>query len=230
MELRYEKAYGGIDVFSDKKTSFPYPRNHLGRGFVVKNKKESVDELVLPNIEDPYDLITPQRLCLIKYDKWEKQPMPTGFGWLPKQYQPRAGYAGILPADRSTEQILRKAYAKFLPKEDQKTYLGNELPDMNFKFFSGASEGLKLNYLKGDEKIETKNLTKDGDLNFKLPGETPKIEIDVGEGVQETDEVIHTVMIDMEEKKLDIIWRGSIEYPEPDWLKEMSKLEISIKK
>src|SRR5205814_6104520 len=33
MELRYERAYGGIDVFSDPICPFPYPRNHLGKGF-----------------------------------------------------------------------------------------------------------------------------------------------------------------------------------------------------
>ena len=56
MEIRYEFAYGGIDVFSDRKVAYPYPRNPLGRGFVIARRAEMVDSLDLPNIEDAADL------------------------------------------------------------------------------------------------------------------------------------------------------------------------------
>lgn len=228
MELRYEKAYGGIDVYSNKETSYPYPRNQLGRGFVVSNTKASVDKLKLPNIEDPNDLLTPDRLCLNDYENWGNQPMPVGFGWLPKHYKPRADFAGIMPADRSAEQELRKAYAKLVPKEEQEAYINNKLPKMDFHFFNGASQGLAMQYLSGTEQITTTNLNKEGKLAFELPDDNPNISIDIGNDIQKTQVVIHTVMIHMEEKQVDIVWRGAIKYPGPDWLTQMPKLEIVV--
>ena len=84
MELRYERAYGGIDVYSDKTTSYPYPRNLLGRGFVVANSERAIDKLALPNLEDPATSLAPERLCVEDYRRWEQQPFPAGLGWFPK--------------------------------------------------------------------------------------------------------------------------------------------------
>ena len=109
MELRYERAYGGIDVFANKIVPYPYPRNHLGQGFVVANTEKRVHNLMLPNLEDPQDRLTPERLCLEDYSRWEQQPFPAGLGWFPKTWLPRAQLAGIMPADRETERQLRQA-------------------------------------------------------------------------------------------------------------------------
>ncbi len=128
MDLRYELAYGGIDIRSDKTATYPYPRNPLGRGFAVANSPKSVDHLPLPNIEDPETPLTPEQLCLGNYQKWEQQPMPAGFGWVPKTWLPRAQLAGILPADRATEHELRQAYVKLVPAEHRQAYLEHGLP------------------------------------------------------------------------------------------------------
>src|SRR4029077_9446591 len=34
MDLCYERAYGGVDIYSEPKMQCVYPRNHLGRGYV----------------------------------------------------------------------------------------------------------------------------------------------------------------------------------------------------
>lgn len=228
MELRYEYTYGGIDVYSDKAVSYPYPRNPLGRGFVVKNTEQSVDKLPLPNIEDPADLITPERLCIEEYNQWENQPFPAGFGWFPKTWLPRAKLAGILPADRALEQQLRQAYAKLVPAEHRKIYLNNNLPDMDFRFFNGASRGLAFPFLKGGEEIATANLSPKGIVYFYLPYDTPRLGLDIGFGIQEPEVVMHTVMIRMEENQVDLVWRGAVPYPGPDWLPQMRKMEVSV--
>jgi hypothetical protein len=158
MDLRYERAYGGIDVYSDKKTSYPYPRNPLGRGFIVEYTKEGIENLELPNLEDPNDLLTPDRLCVSEYSRWQDQPMPAGLGWFPKYWRPRAELAGIMPADRPVEQELRKAYSAFLPATQRPNYMKNGIRDMDFRFFNGASPGLVMPYLNGNEEIATANL------------------------------------------------------------------------
>jgi hypothetical protein len=229
LALRYEYAYGGIDVYSDKNTAYPYPRNPLGRGFIVQNNEAGITHLELPNIEDPNDLISAESLCLENYENWKNQPTPTGFGWFPKYYQPRSTFAGIMPADRAVEQQLRNAYAAFVPTEHRDSYLSNGIADMDFRFFNGASDGLVLPYLKGDEAIATANLGPEGIIQFQLPGDRPEIGLDIGDGVKQTDTVIHTVMVHMEERQVDIVWRCAIPYRGPEWLVEMRKMETVIK-
>jgi hypothetical protein len=227
--LRYEHAYGGIDVYSDRQTAYPYPRNPLGRGFIVENTKDGIDNLELPNIEDPDNLLSAERLCIQNYSNWKNQPMPAGLGWFPKYFQPRSEFAGIMPADRKVEQELRNAYAALLPSEHRDIYLNNGIRDMDFRFFNGASSNLVMPYLKGNEEIATANLGPEGIVTFQLPGDTPEIGLDIGDGVKTTETVIHTVMIHMEERQVDIVWRAAIPYKGPDWLVEMRKMETVIR-
>lgn len=228
MSLCYERAYGGIDVYSDKAIPYPYPRNPLGCGFTVKNLEQSVDNLALPNIEDPNDLLTPERLCVDVYSEWEHLPFPAGLGWFQKTWLPRAQLAGILPADRALEQELRQAYAKLVPSDQREVYLKNGLPDMDFRFFNGASPSLVFPYLKGGEEIATANLSSEGILFFYLPHDAPHLGLDIGFGMQEPEVVMHTVLIRMEERQVDLVWRGAVPYPGRDWLPQMRKMEVAV--
>ncbi len=228
MQLLYERAYGGVDIYSDPKVQVVYARNPLGRGFAERNVPRAVDNLPLPNIEDPADPLTPERLCVGHFMYWERQPMPAGFGWVHKTWQPRASLAGVMPADRATEQELRKAYAQFVPPEQKEMYEQTGLPDMDFRFFNGASSGLAVPYLAGDEVIAAANLTPDGRLLFHLPGERPGLVLDLGEGAQEAPVVLHTVMVQVEERRVDMVWRAAFPYRGPDWLPEMKKMEVIV--
>ncbi len=228
MELRYDLAYGGVDVFSDPKVPCIYARNHLGRGFVVKNIRKSVEKLPLPNLEDPADRLTPERLCVEKFWEWERQPMPASLSWFSKYWRPRALYAGVMPADRLAEQELRAIFAQAVPPEQRAIYEQTKLPDMDFRFFSGASPGLVAPFLRGDEAVQTMNLTPEGRLEFLLPGDRPGIAVDIGGGAQDPEVVLHTVMIRMEDRQVDLVWRGAVPYAGPDSLPELKMLEVIV--
>jgi hypothetical protein len=228
MELRYERAYGGTDVYSDPKVLYPYPRNPLGRGFVVANTPKSVHDLPLPNLEDAEAPLASLPLCVGEYDRWTACPRPAGFGWFPKVWLPRAELAGILPLDRPIEQELRRAYAQLLPEDQREPYLTHGIRDMDFRFFNGASDRLALPFLRGGETIVTENLSPDGRRTFQLPSDVPRIGLDLGEGVHEPVVALHTVMIRMDDGELDLVWRGAVPYRGPDWLPEMRRMEVSI--
>ena len=228
LELRYEFAYGGVDIYSDIRVPFPYLRNPLGRGFAVKNTEKTIQGLALPYIEDPDNPLTPELLCCEDFTAWEQQPMPAGLGWLPKTWLPRAQFAGVMPGDRAVEQELRQAYTELVPSEHREMYAKTQLPDMDFRFFNGASSGLTFPYLKGDEMIKTANLTPQGQCHFYLPGEQPKIGLDIGEGLYEPEVVLHTVMIRMEDKQVDMVWRGAVPYPGSDWLPKIKKMDVMV--
>jgi hypothetical protein len=228
MEIRYERAYGGVDIRSDPKLPCPYPRNHLGLGYVIKNERKTIDNLALPNLEDPRNRLVPAQLAKGHFIAWERQPMPQSFGWVSKFWRPRSTLAGVMPADRQVEQALRNVYASIIPPEQKELYSQTKLPDMDFRFFNGASDGLALPFLSGDEDVRLINLDPDGDLLFKLPGERPRIGLDIGKGAEEPPVILHTVMIDMNERQLDLVWRGAVPYPGPDWLPEMRKMEALV--
>jgi hypothetical protein len=195
---------------------------------VIANSKKAVDNLDLPNFEDPRNMLSPARLCVGHFMHWERQPVPQGFGWYSKYWQPRASLAGVLPADRAVEQNLRKVYAQAVPPEQRKQYEENRLPDMDFRFFNGASPGLAVPALSGDETVRTTHLTPEREQSFQLPDECPKIGLDLGSGVQGPPVVLHTVMIRQEEQQVDLVWRAAVPYPGPDWLPQMRKMEVLI--
>jgi hypothetical protein len=228
MELRYERAYGGVDVYTNPICQYVYPRNHLGKGFAVGNNKASVEALQLPNLEDPKDLLTPERLCVGKIENWLEQPRPSGFGWYSRYWQPRVGWAGILPGDKQHEQTMRAAYAQLLQPPFRAIYEENTLPVVDFRFFNGASPGLSVPYLAGDETVRLIYLTPDGNMTFRLPGESPAITLDIGNGPKAEKVVLHTVQIRAEDCELDLVWRAAFGYPGLDWLPEMKKTEVTI--
>jgi len=228
MELRYENSYGGVDIRSDPNLPSMYPRNHLGKGFIIGKSKSAIDNLPLPNIEDPDNMLSPDMISTGHFMYWEKQPAPQGFGWFSKCWQPRASFAGVMPADRQTEKEMREAYTNVVPPEQRKLYEQTQLPDMDFRFFNGASHGLVLPFLSGNEKIQTINLSPEREIYFWLPGEHPRIGLDVGTGLSEPEVVLQTVMIRMEDRQVDLVWRGAVPYPGPDWLPEMKKMDVSV--
>jgi len=228
MELRYERAYGGVDIYSEPKMQCIYPRNHLGRGYVVANIQRSVENLPLPNIEDPANPLKPENLCVGNFQEWERQPAPQGFGWTQKSWLPRAGYAGVMPSQRALEQELRKAYATVVPPGQREAYANAKTKIMDFRFFNGASSGLVLPYLAGDEPITLLNLDPQGRTEFRLPGQRPRVSVDLGQGAQEPPVVLHTVMIRMDERKLDMLWRGAVPYEGLDSFPQMKKLEVLV--
>jgi hypothetical protein len=228
LPLRYERAYGGTDVFSDARGAFAYPRNPTGRGFVVANTPQAVDGLPLPNIEDPNDLITPERLITTDYARWAEQPAPAGLGWTGKTWMGRCQWAGVMPGDRAAEQQMRQAYAQLVPADQREAYLANGLPTMDFRFFQGAAPGLAMPFLRGDEWMRAENLSPEGELVFALPAERPAIGIDIGQGEQQPEVVLHTVMIHLDERQLDLVWRAAIPYPGRDWLPQMRRLAITV--
>jgi hypothetical protein len=228
MPIRYDLAFGGVDVRSDPTLAAAYGRNHLGRGFAIRNAREVVDGLPLPNIEDPDDRLTPERLCCGHFIHMDALPAPQGFGWVMKYWRPRSLLAGIMPADAALAKALRGAYRKAVPADQLAMYDQTELPPMDFRFFNGASPGLVLPYLKGDEPICLHNLTREGELRFALPGETPRIALDIGFGGARPQVVLHTVMLRPEERELDLVWRAAVEYPGPDWLPDMRRLDLEI--
>lgn len=228
IDLVYENAFGGADIYTDPKMPFLFPANPLGKGFVIKPTPKTLHDLELPNIENPQDRLTAERLCVLDINNWSAMPMPAGFNWIPAHWQPRMGLAGIMPGDAELERQLREAYAAVLSKGDRELYLKHPLPKMDFAFFNGAASGLSFPYLQGHEVFRLEALTPEGILEFQLPKEKPWIRMNIGFGNQDAEGFLHTVQIHGELRQIDMVWRACIPYPGLDWLQEMKELDLEV--
>ncbi len=228
MELRYDRAYGGADLVSDPALPFWYPRNHRGRGLAVRNIPQAVDGLALPNLEDPHDPLTPERVVLGEPARWVGQPLPQGFGWFQRTWYPRCSFVGAVPGLLDPDTVMPEELLGLVPRGQIALARQFRLPSFDARFNSGASLGLAVPYLAGDEAVRLDGLTPGGPLHFTLPGEVPRMALDIGNGPVGLRPALHTVCVRVWDAQVDLVWRGALEYPGVDWLPEMRRLVAEV--
>lgn len=228
MEIRYDLAYGGKDKRGPGGQPWPYPRNDMGKGVVLKNTKEGVEGLELPCIEDPTDLLTPESLVLDAPEAWPRMPMPAGLGWFQRTWYPRSFFAGAVPGSIAPGTVTKEEHQGHVMKDHIALAKSLKLPGFHPRFLQGASPGLAFPPLSGGESIKLKGLTAEGLLQFRLPGEVPRMVLDIGFGPKTLEPVLHSVIIRGEDRQVDLVWRGSQPYPGLEWLAEMKTLEAEV--
>ena len=228
MEIRYDLAYGGKDKLSIPGNPYAYPRNDMGKGLVLKNRRETVEGLELPNLEDPADLLTPETLILEEPESWPRMPMPQGLGWFQRTWYPRSFFAGVAPGHIVPGTVTKEEYLGYVQKDHIALARSLKLPGFHPRFLQGASPGLSFPTLSGGESIKLKGLTQEGILQFLLPGESPSMVLDIGFGPKSLEPVLHTVCIRGEDGQVDLVWRGSQPYPGVEWLSEMKTLVVEV--
>jgi hypothetical protein len=228
LAIRYERAYGGRDERSDPGAVFHYPRNPIGCGVALRNESAQIAGLCLPNVEDPGDLLTPERIVLGEPGRWNEAPLPQGLGWYQRNWYPRSSFAGSLPPAVPLDRPLREEGLGLVPRGQVFLSRGFRLPGFDPRLNCGASLGLSLEGLHGDERVALTNLTPEGDFAFQLPGEQPALALDVGDGPGALTPVLQTVFIDAEARRLDLIWRGATDIPGIEWLAERPRLAAEV--
>ena len=228
MDIRYDRAYGGRDEVSLPNVPFFYPRNFMGRGVVMRNVQEAVEGLPLPNIEDPEDLIMPERLFIGEPDRWHLQPIPQGFGWRQRTWYPRSALLGSYPAFLDPGIVTAEETMGLVPPDHVALAKQFRLRPLEEQFANGASIGLMFNSFRGDETVTLRGLTSDGELAFALPGETPAIGLDLGSGLKPLDVHVHTVSIRPDDMQVDLIWRGALAYAGYAALSTITKMHAEI--
>jgi hypothetical protein len=214
MDLVYERAFGGIDSIG---AGF-FPENPAGRGYVRRKKVKAIDGMLLPNLEDPHEPIT----------SWRTQPRPVGFGFYPRNAQPRLSYAGTYD-DAHLEHR-----APALPR------------DFSHRFFNAAHPDLQVpGYLQGEEEVELTNLTASGRLRTRLPGLKPRVTVDrIGPEPESTDDPdategearsieervetrLDTLVLLPEEERFYMVYRGVCRLRELD-VSELAGVRLSL--
>lgn len=249
--LRYSHAYGGKDEAAEAKygnpfmglqssveargwnmeraSPFLYPRNFGGCGYLIEPEKKAVEGLRLPNLEDPLDPLTPERLVVGAIENWIKMPLPQAADWFDYIWFPRASYVGYIahfePENFQPAEVERGLAPKFVTRERQQ-------PDTeaSFRLTAGASLGLQIPYVPDGETVILKNMHPSKTIfTVRLPGIGPTLFTDGRNGkMNSTVPVIHTIVIYPDDRKLTVLWRGAAQALRPYAPEELKKMPFSV--
>ncbi len=243
-------AYGGHDTIAEEKygnpyaemfptpealpadlaamSPFRYPRNPVGRGFLAEGSRAAVEALALPHVEDPWDRWTPERIAAGQPAHWLRMPVPRWPGWQDYGWFPRCGYFGIVPPFEPIEGEPVEAQRGYTPPGllamDQPT------PERLFRGLCGASPGLQLGPLRGDERILLHHLHPTrAKLPIQLPGDRPNIWTDGRNGqYNRTEPVVHTLLIEPDLDRVTLVWRGSAPALRPYLEEELAEMPLYL--
>jgi hypothetical protein len=208
--LKWAGPFGVSAEDVENASPYLYPRNHVGRGYLIDATPEAVEAVQLPNLEDPDNLLTQDRLAVGSVDNWPAMPLPAVFGWVHPAWFPRLVLAGIpygAPGFAGEAEETRRGWAPG-------GLLGEEAPGPGtLRFANGASFGMQLPYLKGGEPVLLEGVRpNDERLTFTLPRERPELHTDGRKGTfKPTAPVIHTLILEPDRMRMSIVWRGSAE-------------------
>jgi hypothetical protein len=182
MPLVWERAFGGTDV-SAKGEVRGEARNPVGAGFRAPDGAMPLDGVPLPNLEDPYDLMT----------AWKHRPAPAAFAPVAAHWQPRVAHAGTY------DDAWQQSRAPYLPA------------DFDPAFFQLAPDGLIANgYFQGGEIIDVQGATPAGRLAFRLPALPLRVEYRLDSAAQSPPLHLDTVLIEPDAARVILVWRTTL--------------------
>lgn len=229
MPLTWDRAYGGIDWRAPVLESDPchsrylmeadhpgiYPRNHEGRGYLVAPPPAG-EPALMPNLEDPEDLLSEERLVVSDPRYWFLQPLPWCFDWVHPFTFPRHVYFGTdpwypAPEDASLSEIRRG----FTITGYRTLMAGRQGSYIHPDFVQEASHGLIFPQLRGDEVVTLHGMNPHLPVfRFQLPFSTPPyltLEIE-GTSYQPTPR-LHSVVCRPAEYVLTMVYGLDVETP-----------------
>jgi len=178
MPVTYERAFGGTDQIDDNPKKHGWERrNPVGTGFATK--AEHLAGHLVPNVEDPHDLI----------GGWKDRPQPAGFGPIARDWSPRVELAGTYDQKWVDERL------PLLPL------------DFDDRFYQSAPKDQQATgYLRGGEAVELMNLTPAGYLSFALPRVWLTFSTELGRERVEHRANLHTVTLEPDVPRVIMLW------------------------
>ena len=192
-----------------------YPRNPFGKGYVVLPRPDQ--ELELPNLEDPQDLLTPERLAVGDPRRWYLQPLPWGLDWVHPMTFPRytlyqghvdAWYPG--PEDRQMPEVARGYHpAGYRGMMTQRPVDAGPHPS----FFQEASAGLVLRDVEPGTPVVLEGVHPEHHrLRFTVP-DSPDIELVVAGDRQRVRPRLHHLVCLPETLQVQLVYGASRPMP-----------------
>jgi len=249
MPLGYDRAYGGYDQGSE--AALPnlfeligpslatgtdarmyslgcYPRNRHGRGYYLSKSSTPMEEVLLPNIEDPADLLQPDRLIVHDPLAWWRQPVPAGTSWLHHGYFARCVYMGVQPFWQPLPDGLPEFVRRYLPPEVR----GIDVIRGDAGVFgvqSGASLGLQVPEVAGGDVILLTGLHPERqEVRVVIPDQ-PTMSVRTRWRTPElAAPVLHHIELYPDDGVFTVVWRGTVEASRGLLPEELDALPFSV--
>lgn len=221
LPLCYELAYGGFDAtvpdprgdhIEELLVLHPglYPRNHVGRGYVMYENRERIDGLLLPNLEHPQRRVRESSLVTGAPEHWWRQPLPWSCDWFDKGWYPRLAHYGVLPDglpedDRALAEVELGWVA---PGQLERARTQTLEQRLDPRLGDAAAPGLVLPWLRGDESILLTAMTPNGQMVVQLPGRPPTMHVRFEGQLHELQARVDRVLIDSEHREMYLVWKG----------------------
>ena len=179
MPLVWERAFGGTG--QKGRELLAESRNPVGAGFHVPGGEAPLDNLRLPNLEDPGGLIS----------SWKQRPAPVGFAPICPHWQPRLSYAGTY------DEAWQQQRAPYLPT------------DFDMRFCQVAPPALVApGYLQAGALVEARGVSASGVLRVALPPVRVEVTYVVDRVPQVRPANLDTVVIEPDECRVVLVWRA----------------------
>jgi hypothetical protein len=184
MPLVYENAYGGEHAETEQDEAPELDqRNPVGKGYLKKKFRSSIEGVPLPNLEYPNQLIS----------KPTEQPEPASFGFVARNWLPRRLLLGTY--DKTWEENR----SPLLPM------------DFNPASYAAASAGLcSENFFIGGEQVLIENVSVNGPVKFSLPHKDIVVVSYINGQRTEHQAVMDTVVMEPDRQRVIISWRVAI--------------------
>ena len=229
MPMTWANAYGGVDrrVRPAGAVDFPellsaaldydhpgaYPRNPFGKGYLVLPGPAADAEM--PNVEDPGDLLTAERLVIGDPRAWYRQPLPACLDWMHPLMFPRylwfsAGTDAWFPAP--DDETMPEVRMGLLPRG----YRAEQGEGVDPRFYQEAPLGLALSSVVGDEELSIEGMHPDRPaMTFRLPGPPPRVVFTV-EGKPVVPPVrTHSIIVEPVAERVSLVYGATVELPRP---------------
>ena len=225
MPLTWERAYGGrderalaehvpdeLDDLLGVDDLYRYPRNDVGCGYCVSGE---LSALRLPNVEDPVDLLTPERLVLSDAAAWVTAPVSAGFSAVPAHWWPRSAWLGLGAGSEVAPADFPEVRLGLLPPERITCdSLEQGASRRDRRWFHTAAPGLWGETLQGNETVVLTGMhPRRRQVTVTLPDERPRVTVRVGERRLPAESALRTVEIDLEAGAVALVWVASVELP-----------------
>ena len=229
VQLLPDLAYGGYDEYAQDRLApppmehiymlghkpvglFAYPRNSAGMAYLIDMERRRADGVLLPQIEDPSDALTPERLFVPVPEAWMDAPIAALTGFLPYASYPRfVRFFGDLLPHLPPQRKIREIDLGCGADLAELSPLGQG--EIHPRALQSASPGLALERLRGDELGILQNLTPESEeVRLSLPGESPRFSLQVPDikKVFTPKPILQTVRIDTDKRELSLTWCATV--------------------
>jgi hypothetical protein len=233
LPLRWENAYGGVDMITRAVIGDPfaemaadegiphdpryglyaYPRNPVGKGYLVEPTREAIEACRLPNFEDPRQLLTPETVARWDFMRWPTGPIVAATGWLSHNYFPRTVQLGMPPAPYNDAELKPEDFfevAAGIVHARTVEHMTSMRDRIDPRAVQQSALGMRIPELDAGAAIELLNLhPRQPSWRFRLPGEVPQLAYRLpGRNVERLHPRIRTVLLEPDLDRVTLVWAG----------------------